>query len=161
MQQLPKCKDSTHAWSVYLLCVCVLGVGQRSSSRGSSPEACRVAMERAQASVSSGSSTPVPSNPIITSSSSSNNSQGMTSVSSSISSSVSASTRQQTLPQISVYGGIPDRQTVQVGALFSVSAKLMIKWFPSITRCCVSFYNQGFKPWSWGLIKMRNFKFKV
>ncbi|XP_058265225.1 polyhomeotic-like protein 2 isoform X2 [Hemibagrus wyckioides] len=74
-------------------------------------------MERAQAPVSSGSSAPVPSNPIITSSSSSNsssNSQGMTSVSSSISSSVSASSRQQTLPQISVYGGIPDRQTVQV-----------------------------------------------
>ncbi|XP_060749613.1 polyhomeotic-like protein 2 isoform X2 [Tachysurus vachellii] len=71
-------------------------------------------MERAQASVSSSSSAPAPSNPIITSSSSSNNSQGNASISSSVSSNVSASSRQQTLPQISVYGGIPDRQTVQV-----------------------------------------------
>ncbi|KAB5546252.1 hypothetical protein PHYPO_G00069920 [Pangasianodon hypophthalmus] len=93
--------------------VYVEGVVQRSSSRGSSPGGRRAAMERAQASVSSGSSAPAPSNPIITSSSNSN-SQGMTSVSSSVSSSVSASSRQQTLPQISVYGGIPDRQTVQV-----------------------------------------------
>ncbi|MCJ8741593.1 hypothetical protein PDJAM_G00072490 [Pangasius djambal] len=91
--------------------VYVEGVVQRSNSRGSSPGGRRAAMERAQASVSSGSSAPAPSNPIITSSSNSNsNSQGMTSVSSS----VSASSRQQTLPQISVYGGIPDRQTVQV-----------------------------------------------
>ncbi|GAA6107306.1 uncharacterized [Tachysurus ichikawai] len=70
-------------------------------------------MERAQASGSSSSSAPAPSNPIITSSSSSNNSQGMASISSSVSSNVSASSRQQTLPQISVYGGLPDRQTVQ------------------------------------------------
>ncbi|XP_060794248.1 polyhomeotic-like protein 2 isoform X2 [Neoarius graeffei] len=72
-------------------------------------------MERVQASMSSGPSAPAPSNPIITSSSSStSNNQGMTSASSIVSSSVSASSRQQTLPQISVYGGIPDRQTVQV-----------------------------------------------
>ncbi|TSM04815.1 Polyhomeotic-like protein 2 [Bagarius yarrelli] len=81
---------------------------------------CRAAMERTQASVGSGFSAPALINPSSTSNSSNsitNNSQDMTSVSSSISSSVngtvSASSRQQTLPQISVYGGIPDRQTVQ------------------------------------------------
>lgn len=133
MQQLPNFQVSTHAC---VSSMCVSGVGQRSSIRGSSPGGRRAAMEREQAFVSPGSSAPASSNPIITSSASINsNSQGMTYVSSSVSSSVSASSRQQTLPQISVYGGIPDRQTVQVGCTIhtQVSAKLMSKRFPNST----------------------------
>ncbi|KAI4881293.1 hypothetical protein NFI96_032554 [Prochilodus magdalenae] len=64
-------------------------------------------MEREQGSVSSSPSTASPSNPSTTSTTTSNStSHGNTST--------TVTSRPQTLSQISVYGGIPDRQTVQV-----------------------------------------------
>lgn len=64
-------------------------------------------MESVQVSVSSSSCTTAPSNPITTSNSPSNSTNHAIN-------SATATGRQQPLHQISVYGGIPDRETVQV-----------------------------------------------